>query len=375
MRILYGVVGEGMGHATRSAVVLDHLLARGHEVRAVVSGRAHGFLADRFRGRPRFALEEIHGLAFTYRGKGLDRSASLRANLAAAPAGLAKNLRAYRRVAEDGFRPGAVISDFESWSFLYGVLHGVPVLSVDNVQALARLRHPREFDRGRRRALILAKAAVRVKVPGAFHYLVTSFFFPPVARSRTTLVPPILRPEVLALRREPQDHVLVYQTASADGTLVPQLRRLPHRFVVYGMGRAAVEGNVTMKEFSGPGFLEDLRTARAVLAGGGFSLVSEAVHLGVPVLSRPVAGQAEQEMNAFWLERLGYGAAAADFDGETVERFLAGVPAMERALSFFPRQDDAMAFACVDEVLARIERGERAPARLDAPNLGAWRGR
>jgi len=32
MKILYGVVGEGMGHAIRSRVVLDHLLATGHEV-------------------------------------------------------------------------------------------------------------------------------------------------------------------------------------------------------------------------------------------------------------------------------------------------------------------------------------------------------
>ncbi|MGH9333683.1 MAG: glycosyltransferase family protein, partial [Vicinamibacteria bacterium] len=33
MRILYGVVGEGMGHATRSAVVIEHLLSAGHEVK------------------------------------------------------------------------------------------------------------------------------------------------------------------------------------------------------------------------------------------------------------------------------------------------------------------------------------------------------
>lgn len=375
MRILYGVVGEGMGHATRSAVVIDHLLARGHEIRVVVSGRAHAFLAERFRGRPRFALVEIRGLVFSYRGKGVDRSASLRVNLAAAPAGLARNLRAYRRVAEDGFRPEAVVSDFESWSHLYGVLHGVPVLSLDNIQALARLRHPREFAGGGRRALLLARAAVRVKVPGAWHYLVTSFFFPPVARSRTTLVPPVLRPEVLALRREPRDHVLVYQTAASDDGLVPSLRRLPHRFTVYGMGRAAVEGNVTLKAFSGPGFLEDLRSARAVLAGGGFSLVSEAVHLGVPVLSRPVEHQAEQEMNAFWLERLDYGARAEAFDAATVERFLADLPRRERALASFPRRDNAMTFACVDEALDRIHRGERAPARLRSPNMGGWRGR
>ncbi|HZY04720.1 MAG TPA: glycosyltransferase family protein, partial [Anaeromyxobacteraceae bacterium] len=42
MRILYGVVGEGMGHALRSRVVLDEL-TREHQVQVVVSGRAHDY--------------------------------------------------------------------------------------------------------------------------------------------------------------------------------------------------------------------------------------------------------------------------------------------------------------------------------------------
>ena len=41
MRILYGVCGEGMGHATRSHVFLDDLV-REHEVYVVASGRARG---------------------------------------------------------------------------------------------------------------------------------------------------------------------------------------------------------------------------------------------------------------------------------------------------------------------------------------------
>ena len=51
MRILYGVVGEGMGHATRSLVILGHLLEKEHEIKVVVSGRAHAFLADRLLAR------------------------------------------------------------------------------------------------------------------------------------------------------------------------------------------------------------------------------------------------------------------------------------------------------------------------------------
>ena len=48
MKILYGVVGEGLGHAIRSSVILEKLLADGHEVHVVVSGRAYDLLAAIF---------------------------------------------------------------------------------------------------------------------------------------------------------------------------------------------------------------------------------------------------------------------------------------------------------------------------------------
>ena len=57
MKILYGVVGEGMGHAMRSRVVLEHLLAAGHTVEIMASGRASEFLGKRFAD-----VNRIHGL-------------------------------------------------------------------------------------------------------------------------------------------------------------------------------------------------------------------------------------------------------------------------------------------------------------------------
>jgi uncharacterized protein (TIGR00661 family) len=49
VKILYGVVGEGMGHAMRSRVVLEHLVAQGHEVEIMASGRATDFLGEALR--------------------------------------------------------------------------------------------------------------------------------------------------------------------------------------------------------------------------------------------------------------------------------------------------------------------------------------
>jgi len=370
MRILYGVVGEGMGHATRSRVVLRHLLEAGHTIKVVVSGRAHTFLRERFAQHPRLDLQEIHGLSLTLEGNAVDRSESFWRNLEAAPAGLARNLRAYREVASSGFEPDAVVSDFESWAYLYALNHFLPVVSLDNMQVLNRCRHPDELTE--RSSFQVAKAAVKLKLPGAYHYLVTSFFFPPVRKKRTTLVPPILRPEVLAATREPGEHVLVYQPAEALRALLPVLRRLPARFVAYGLGDGGVQGNVTLRPFSETGFIDDLRTARAVVAAGGFSLMSEAVHLGVPMLTVPLRKQAEQEVNAHYLQRLGYGVHARSLSAQVLADFLERTDACSEALRSYPRQDNSMTMGCLDEVLHHIKEDESAPVRLESAAMARY---
>ena len=370
MRILYGVVGEGMGHATRSLVVLDHLLAAGHEVRVVVSGKAHRFLVERLQGRPRVTVDEIHGLTLAYDGDELHLGESLLENLEKAPAGLRRNVEEYRRVAEAGFSPEVVISDFESWAYFYARIHDVPLVSIDNMQVLNRCRHHPSLLGGQPLDFLLARLAVKIKLPGADHYLVTSFFFPPVRKSRTTLVPPILRPEILAAAREPGEHVVVYRSGGTVEEMVPMLQRLGARFVVYGAGREGRAGNVELRAFSAAGFVDDLRTARAVIGGGGFSLMSECVHLGVPMLAEPLRGQFEQELNARYLEHLGYGGFSPELDEASVAAFLERVEIHQEALAGYPRHDNTMTFGCVDELLARLSTGERRPERLASPAMG-----
>ena len=380
MRILYGVVGEGMGHATRSRVVIEHLLGQGHELLVVVSGRAHSFL-DEVLSQAASAssgsveVREIAGLHLVFDEEGVDRSKSLWSNLALAPASLRTNIGLYHEVV-GCFSAELVISDFESWAYLFGRFHDIPVLSIDNMQVLNRCKHPSSMKRDtglRDPDWEVAKWSVKVKLPGAFHYLVSSFFFPPVRKRRTTLVPPILRPQILQATREPGEHVLVYQSAANNAPLLELLSAMPHRFRVYGMGTERPLGlgdNVTLRPFSQEGFVDDLRTARAVVAGGGYSLMGEAVHIGVPMLAIPLASQYEQTLNARYLQELGYGAWAAEVDSTVLTAFLANLPAYETALATYPRQGNSMLLSCVDEVLRRVELGEAAPEALDAPSMG-----
>ncbi len=373
MRVLYGVVGEGMGHATRSRVVLEHLLGAGHEVCVVVSGRAHRFLVERFSGREHIRIHEIKGLHLVYEENAVDKSASLWSNLKQVPASLPYNLDVRKEILSS-FRAEVVISDFESWAYFFGRSEGLPVISIDNMQIINRCRHPRSVRRGL--DWHLAKLAVKAKLPGAWHYLITSFFFPPPSRPRTTLIPPILRPEILAATPEIGDHTLVYQTSGVNTGLLPMLQRLPGRFRLYGMipmgqpGRT--EQNVELRPFSEGGFVEDLRTAKAVIAGGGFSLMGEAVHLHKPMLSVPIRAQYEQVLNARYLEQLGYGKMVLDFSEDAIAEFLGDLDACQRAVSTYPRYDTQMLYACVDELLADAAEMEVPKMFLLAPAVRRW---
>lgn len=375
MRVLYGIVGEGMGHATRSKVVLDELCRAGHEIVVVVSGRAHGFITRNFGQHPNVVVEEIHGLTLDYDNNALDLPDSMLRNIRTALPGLARNVDVYREIAERHFVPDVVVSDFESWAYFYGIMHKIPVLSIDNMQILNRCRHDSHVTGQACFSFRLAKLAVKVKLPRAYHYLITSFFFPDVRKKRTTLVPPILREHILSAKREPGEHVLVYQTAHADGSLVETLRTLPYQFRLYGRQGAngEREGNVLLQPFSETGFVDDLRTARGVIATGGYSLMGEAVHLGVPMLARPIKGQYEQELNALYLQKLGYGQATESLSAETLDGFLQRTPEFARALESYPRQHgNRMIFACLSELLEGISQEFPPPIRLHADAMGHY---
>lgn len=373
MKILYGIVGEGMGHATRSRVLIEHLQQQGHEIQIVVSGKAHQWLSQDLKNRPGVSIEEIQGLNFVFDGNRVALGRSILQNVLDAPSNLYHNIKAYRHLKASGFQPDVVISDFDSWACLYAKRHKLPLISIDNMQVMNRCKHEQDVTQDNCKEFRLTKFAVKSKLPKSYHYLVSSFFFPPVRKARTTLLPPILRPEILSAQREKGDHVLVYPSAAVElPTLLPMLRRLPHEFRIYGKERQGSWGNITLRPFSQQGFIDDLRTAKAVIAGGGFSLMSEAVHLHVPMLALPIEGQYEQEMNVRYLRSLGYGDFTNTLNSEIVQRFLQRLPKYEKALAHYKPQDNSMLFACVDELLHKISLDEPAPVHLESQAIGKY---
>src|SRR5262245_17845921 len=231
MRILYGVVGEGMGHAMRSRVVLDEL-TREHQVQVVVSGRAYDYLQK--RASEQLAVQKIWGYRLVDADNEVLKWRTLVENVKGAVAGWPQNVRAYVGIVER-FQPDVVISDFESWSYLFAQRHELPVISIDNMQIIHRCEHPPEVLEGLTAEYELTRAIVKAKVPGAFHYHITTFFRPPLRKERTTLHPPILRPEILAARPEAGGHLLVYQTSTSNTALPEILKRAGRECRIYGL--------------------------------------------------------------------------------------------------------------------------------------------
>lgn len=348
MNILYGVPGEGLGHATRSKVVIGHLLSQGHEVCVVSSSRAYQMLAANFPGR----VHEIRGFHLAYKGLTVSKARTAALTLRSAPENLRVNFRKYRELLCD-FEPEVVISDFESFSFLYARWKNLPVISIDNMQIISRAALDVAVPAAERGNLTLARQIVRAKLPGSQHYFISTFFPLPLRKERTTLVPPILRPEVLALRPTRGAHVLVYQSATTQKDLVAQLQQLPgQEFRVYGFNKEETHGNVQLRAFSEAGFLADLASARAVVTNGGFSLISEAVYLHKPVCAVPIPAQFEQFLNAAEIEKLGYGRHFPTITPDNLKAFLYDLSGFETALQGYTQQGNEELFAALDEVLA-----------------------
>ncbi|MGI4873905.1 MAG: glycosyltransferase family protein [Janthinobacterium lividum] len=356
MTILYGVPGEGLGHATRSKVVIAWLLAQGHDVRVVSSSRAFTLLDKTFPGR----VLEIKGFHLAYKELAVSKSRTLGLTLRTAPEALRVNFRQYRQLLH-GFQPEVVISDFESFSYFYAKLHRVPVVSLDNMQIISRAHLDVSVPEAEREHYDLARYLVRAKLPRARHYLITTFFELPLRlryAERTTQVPSIIRPEIQAARPTPGSYVLVYQTATNQTNLVEILQQLPEQeFRVYGFNKDEAHGNVLLRPFSEAGFIAELAGCRAVLTNGGFSLISEAVYLHKPVCAVPIPAQFEQWLNAAEIEKRGYGRRFEAITAASVQAFLAELPAYEAALASYAQAGNEVLFARLGEVLAEVVAG------------------
>jgi uncharacterized protein (TIGR00661 family) len=351
MKILYGLPSEGMGHATRSKVIIAHLL-KNHDVRIVTSDRAYTLMNTTFPGH----VFQIKGFHLAYHQGRVSKSKTAALILKDAPRAIRDNFLKYDEI-HKSFKPDLVISDFESFSFLFAKLNNIPLLSIDNIQVLDRCQLDFKIPSHERDSYRIAKNIIMSKVPGAAKYLITSFFDAKCIKKNTMIVPSILRDEIVSAQPSTGGHILVYQTSSSQKDLVQTLKSVSReKFFVYGFNRDEVHDNVTLKSFSEKGFIADLSGARGVMTNGGFSLISEAVYLKKPVLSVPIAMQFEQFVNAAYIEKLGYGRHFNCFSSDAIKAFIYDLDLFSSNLASYHQNGNDDTFEILDRSIMEIKK-------------------
>lgn len=338
--ILYGVNGEGSGHSTRAKEVISHLQNQGHNLHIVSFDRGLRNL------RESFPVKEIFGFQITYINNRVRYKRTVASNLIKAPKA-ARSLKELSRLVEES-EIELVITDFEPLTCHVGHRKGLPVIAIDNQHAITNTRV--SLPSGFRRDVAAVKMVTRMMTPHADAYLVLSFFPADVKRRNTFLFPPILRQEILSAAPQTGDHVLVYVT-SPSKELAALLKQVRCKFIAYGFGTEGQEGNVLFKKPSMDGFLRDLTSAKAVIANAGFSLVSEALHLSKPYLAIPVKNQFEQTFNAYYVDKLGYGAWWEELSKEKIESFLFNLTVYAENLESYPRTGNSALLSKLDELI------------------------
>jgi uncharacterized protein (TIGR00661 family) len=303
-RIFYSVAGEGRGHATRVRALVEDLRHE-HQVVLFAAGDAHQMLAQTYR-KSDIRVHRIPGLRFQYSNNGINYLRTLCSGL--------RFLRQLGRLV--GFleeimrrrRPDLVITDFEPALPRAARRCGIPFISFDHQHFL------RTYDLSSLPFWLRVRAWGLAKVVGLFYSgqaetIVSSFYFPPLRSScqNVTQIGVMLRPEVIAARRECGQHLLVYLRREVPENVLRTLRQCGRPVKVYGVGERPRDGNLEFRPIADREFIVDLASCHAVVSTAGNQLVGEALYLKKPVLALPERKNYEQRINGHFLAQSGCG--------------------------------------------------------------------
>ena len=344
--VFYCVCGEGMGHAMRTGVIVDRIKEL-YDVHIFTHGNAYNYLNSKFDN-----VHKIGGFNTVYINNKVDNLKTLASALKRNPQNLKSNYEELYKKARE-LSPDVIVTDFEIYSTYVSKLLGIPLISLDNIHMITQGKI--DYPPSQRLEMLKAKAVIKAYVVKPKIHIITSFFYPKIRpRKNAVIYPPIIREDILKLKPTIENHIIVYQTSKESGKLVKRLKALTNEnFIVYGFNKEETDGNLTYKLFNEDVFYDDLASAKAVVCNGGFTFISEAISLKKPIYSVPATGNFEQTLNAFYVQKLGYGEYHEKMSANKLAKFLKKLPKYQEKLAKVPKRNND---GIVKELIYRIEK-------------------
>ncbi|TXH05779.1 MAG: hypothetical protein E6R07_02950 [Nevskiaceae bacterium] len=319
MRIAYGVMGYGRGHAMRTSAVLPDLMKH-HEVTVFAGGDAYEELA------PRFPTVRIPIIGYQYNARGTHSVPRTLTQNFAPMADLLFGGHGMEQVEREFKSRGIqlVISDSEAWTHRVAQKLKIPRISFDHVGIIAYCKPhfpPDLWLAGQRDAW-----GYRTLMGIPERILISSFYPAEGAYPGVRIVGPMLRDEVLQAKPQDGDFLLAYFNKGQHQyrpNVDRALRQLDCPVLVYGTPYRGQVENLDFRAPSREWFVHDLARCRGVLTTAGNQTIGEAIHFGKPVFAMP-EDAFEQRLNAHMIERMGVGmrGAMTSLTPSDIDRFL-----------------------------------------------------
>ncbi len=328
--IFYSLSGEGMGHSTRSEVVIRHLLKKGHKIVIFTFDRAVNYLRERFKGeKDVLEIVEISGINFVYEKNEFKIGKTILEQRKKTKSLLIDNHKIItEKILE--YSPMLVVTDFEPFSSSLANFLKIPLIAIDNQGFFSKCKIDEKFEK----QLPLKIIEYFRRILGDYNFVLSIFNVPIKKKYKhnTFLIGPIIRDEIVKSNPRKGNHFLVYQTSTSNKKLFKILKSVDEKFIVYGFNKNKKEDNLILKKPSVKEFAKDLASCRGVITNGGFTLISEAVYLGKPVYSVPVKKQTEQEINGYYIMKSGYGMFSKETNLTDLKEFISHLKKYEKTL-------------------------------------------
>ncbi len=301
MKILYGIQTTGHGHIVRGRAMVKELISQGHTVHIILSGPPlkNNWIPDYFEN-----YEHFKGLTYVIEQGRINIPKT--AKILDVPQFI-QDIIKYEPKDYD-----LVVTDYEPISSRFAQINKIPSIGIGHLYAFVH-------------------KVPMPTIPNPFHILIMRYFAPakyPIGlhwhHFNAPILPPTIPPDVHNADSIQENKILVYLHFEDMEDIITLCTPFPkHEFYVYyPIDKPFDKDNIHFRPLSRENFQRDLSDSAGVIANSGFSLSSEAIHLGKKLLTKPVTRQTEQEANAGALEELKLGRVMKELDISTVEKWL-----------------------------------------------------
>ncbi len=318
MKIAYGIMGEGRGHAARLLTIGPRLQA---ELLIFAGGDAYDFLTriDLSGFVQKVEIVKIPTFGFRYSGAKISFFKTLIANIPKyfdiklhntlfKKWGLFEKNTQFVEDRINLFQPNLIISDGEP--YISHIKRKVQFISLDRFAKIAFCESSISSPISYRIKKALEVWTYKQLLAKPAYIITTSFYEVAPKKKMEKLmfaVGPIFREEVVAAKPSQGNHVVVYATNAYVYTkpFFKTLQNLSRKIYCYGSSQKGIRGNIEFCEFDTNQFTEHLTSCAYVISTAGNMLLSELRYLKKRALLFKTASLEQQE-NILYASKIGF---------------------------------------------------------------------